>query len=72
MKDFECILGDSEILAEQLLWSLSPVCAVAPPIRDCDYYLGANKSANLSLAGHFWQIEGKQMRPCQSPVKVFN
>ena len=26
MKDFECILGDSEILAEQLLWSLSPVC----------------------------------------------
>ena len=26
MKDFKCILGDSEILAEQLLWSLSPVC----------------------------------------------
>ena len=31
--------------------------AVAPPIRDCDYYLGANKSANLSLGGHFWQID---------------
>ena len=26
MKDFECILGDLEILAEQLLWSLGPVC----------------------------------------------
>ena len=26
MKDFECILGDSEILDEQLLWSLRPLC----------------------------------------------
>ena len=29
MKDFECILGDSEILAEQLIWYLSPVCVAA-------------------------------------------
>ena len=32
MKDLECILGDSRILAEQLLWSVIPRCA-APRSR---------------------------------------
>ena len=27
MKDFECILGDSEFLDGQLLWYLRPLCA---------------------------------------------
>ena len=29
MKDFECILGDSEFLDGQLLWYLRPLCALA-------------------------------------------
>ena len=29
MKDFECILGDSEILDGQLLWYLRPLCRVS-------------------------------------------
>ena len=35
MKDFECILGDSEFLDGQLLWYLRPLCHTASIPKPC-------------------------------------